>query len=95
VIRPWLWAADNHTIGNRSDGDGGLLSLADILDMSSSQEPGSANRAQKQRPIAAASVAGAEACWPRAEEADLVVPAKPVFLNAILARNEILQTVPT
>jgi hypothetical protein len=30
-----------------------------------------------------------------AEEADLVVPAKPVFLNAILARNGILQTVLT
>jgi hypothetical protein len=60
VSRPWLWAADNHAIRNRGDGDGGLLSLADILDMSSSQEPGRANRVQKQRLIAAASVAGAE-----------------------------------
>jgi hypothetical protein len=60
----------------------------------SSQEPGSANRAQKQRLIAAASVAGAEVCWPMADEADLFL-AKPVFLNAILARNGILQTVLT
>jgi hypothetical protein len=81
VNRPWLWAANNHAIGSRSDGDGGLLSLADVLDTRSSEEPGRANRAWKQRLIAAASAAGAEACWLTAEEVDLVVPAKPVILK--------------
>jgi hypothetical protein len=81
VSRPWLWAADNHAIGSRSDGDGGLLSQTDVLDTRSSQEPGSANRAWNQRLIAAASIAGAEAYWLTAEEVDLVVPAKPVLLT--------------
>jgi hypothetical protein len=49
----------------------------------SSQEPGSANRAQKQRLIAAASVAGAEVCWPMADEADLFIPRQA----GILERN--------
>ena len=57
------------------------MSQTDVLDTRSSKEPGRANRAWKQRLIAAASDAGAEVYWLTAEEVDLVVPAKPVLLT--------------
>jgi hypothetical protein len=83
VIRPWLWAAANHTIGNRGEGDFGLLSQADVLDTflvgtrSCQSYAGTTSHRRRFHCLE-------QLFWPTADEAGLLILVKLVFLNAIL-----------
>ena len=84
MIRPWLWAAANHAIGNRGEGDAGLPSLADILDTILSGTRSCQSYAETT-PHRRRFHCLKQLLWPTADEAGLLVLVQPVFLNAILA----------